>query len=70
MQFAIRGLLIGADVGVGRTLAALTETVIMGQSDLTRLYAAGAREAGMTAREVDGSNAFVAGAIAIARKLA
>lgn len=66
----VSGLLIGADVAVGRALAAGAETIIMGRPDLTRLYAAGAGEAGMTAREVDGSAAFVAGAIAIARKLA
>lgn len=66
----VSGLLIGADIGLGRTLATAAETIIMGRPDLTRLYAAAAREAGLNAREVDGSSAFIAGAVAIARKLA
>lgn len=66
----VSGLLIGADIGLGQTLATEAETIIMGRPDLTRLYAAAAIVAGMAAREVDGSSAFVAGAVAIARKLA
>lgn len=63
------GLLIGVDLTVGLKLAADLEVVIMGQPELTSLYAEGAKEAGRETHEVNGSDAFLAGAIAIARKL-
>jgi len=63
------GLLIGIDIGVGLGLAAGSDIIIMGRPKLTRLYAIGAAEAGHPAHEIDGSAAFLAGAVAIARKL-
>ncbi len=65
----ISGLLIGADLALGRTLPRLGETVIMGRPELTSLYASAARHAGMSVREVDGAEAFVAGANFIARSI-
>ena len=61
------GLLIGLDLSVGLGLASGSQITIMGQPALTSLYAAGAAEAGQSVREVDGSTAFLAGALAIAR---
>ena len=63
------GLLIGADLGVGLELAAGSEIFIMGTPHLTSLYAEAAAEAQHLAREIDGGAAFLAGAVAIARKL-
>ena len=63
------GLLVGVDLGVGLGLAAGSDIIIMGRPDLTSLYAAGAAEAGQSAREIDGSTAFLAGALAIARTM-
>ena len=63
------GLLIGADVRLGFGMAAGAEPVVMGRPELTGLYAAALAEAGAVAREVDGEAAFLAGAIAIARKI-
>jgi 2-dehydro-3-deoxygalactonokinase len=65
----ISGLLIGADIGLGRTIASGSEIITMGKPELTRLYAAAATEGGMTVREVDGAASFLAGATALARKL-
>ncbi len=64
------GLLVGADLGVGLGLAAGSDIIIMGRPELTSLYAEAAAEAGHPAREIDGSAAFLAGAVAIARTLA
>jgi 2-dehydro-3-deoxygalactonokinase len=61
----VSGLLIGADVGVGLGLAGGSEMIIMGDSDLTRLYAAAAA-GGRVAREIDGEAAFLAGSTALA----
>lgn len=63
------GLLIGADLGVGLGLSEGAEIIVMGRPELTRLYALGAAEAGHAAREVDGSTAFLAGAVALARMI-
>ena len=63
----VSGLLVGADVGVGLGLAGGSEMVIMGDPDLTRLYAAAAAAGGHCAREVEGEAAFLAGATALAR---
>lgn len=63
------GLLIGVDLAVGLKLATGSDIVIMGRPELTSLYAEGAKEAGRQTHEVDGSDAFLAGASAIARKL-
>jgi 2-dehydro-3-deoxygalactonokinase len=57
------GLLIGADIGAGLALAeAATQPVLIGRPDLTRLYAAALAIAGREAAEVDGEEAFLAGA--------
>jgi 2-dehydro-3-deoxygalactonokinase len=60
------GLLIGADLKVGLSLAGAAEVAIMGRPELTRLYAAGLAACGHGGREADGEEAFLAGA----RKLA
>ena len=62
----VSGLLVGADVGVGLRLGKQSEIIIMGDSDLTRLYAAAAAVGGHAAREIDGEAAFLAGATALA----
>lgn len=62
----VSGLLVGADVGVGLALAEGSEMIIMGDSDLTRLYVAAASAGGHDAREIDGEAAFLAGATALA----
>ena len=62
----VSGLLIGADVGVGLGRADGSEMIIMGDSDLTRLYAAAASAGGHDVREIDGEAAFLAGATALA----
>ncbi len=64
------GLLVGADLVVGLEIAAGSDIFIMGRSELTSLYAEGAVEAGHPVSEIDGSAAFLAGALAIARTLA
>ena len=63
------GLLVGLDLSVGLGLAGGSQITIMGRPALTSLYAAGAAQAGHLAREVDGSAAFLAGALAVARTM-
>ena len=63
------GLLIGLDLSVGLDLAGGSDIFIMGRPELTSLYADGAAAAGRTVREIDGADAFIAGAAAIARSL-
>ncbi len=65
----VSGLLIGADLSVGLGLAPGSDIIIMGRGELTQLYAAALAVAGQSAREIDGSAAFLAGAVAIARML-
>jgi 2-dehydro-3-deoxygalactonokinase len=65
----VSGLLIGTDVAVGAGLAGGAQMNIMGEPELTRLYAAAARQAGHATREVEGRSAFLAGAMAIAEKI-
>ena len=65
----VSGLLIGADVGVGRGLAGDSRMIIMGDPDLTGLYAAAAAEGGISTSEIDGEDAFLSGAVAIARSI-
>lgn len=64
------GLLVGLDMGVGRTIAAGADIIIMGRPELTQLYVVAAEEAGCQTRVVDGAAAFLAGAVAMARKMA
>jgi 2-dehydro-3-deoxygalactonokinase len=59
------GLLIGADVGVGLAAAGTGQVVVMGRPELTRLYAEALRITGREALEVDGEQAFLAGAARI-----
>ena len=57
------GLLIGADIGAGLGLAEATASpILIGRPDLTRLYAAALAIAGREAIELDGEQAFLAGA--------
>jgi 2-dehydro-3-deoxygalactonokinase len=60
------GLLIGADLRFGLRFAGESEVVVMGRPELTGLYAAALTVAGRDARETDGEEAFVAGAIHLA----
>ena len=62
------GLLIGSDVCAGLALAeAGAQPVLIGRPDLTRLYAAALTIAGRKAIELDGEEAFLAGAKSIVR---
>lgn len=57
------GLLIGSDVRAGLKLASDDRPIVlMGRPDLCALYAAALGEAGREATEVDGAEAFLAGA--------
>jgi 2-dehydro-3-deoxygalactonokinase len=62
----LSGLLIGADLRVGLRLAPEGNIVVMGRSDLTELFAAALAEAGRTCREIEGDEAFLAGARTLA----
>ncbi|HWH22997.1 MAG TPA: 2-dehydro-3-deoxygalactonokinase, partial [Allosphingosinicella sp.] len=63
------GLLIGADLRVGLRTEPEAEVIVMGRPELTSLYAAALTEAGQEARQVDGEEAFLAGARKIAEML-
>ena len=65
----VSGLLIGLDMVVGLGLATDDDLIIMGRPDLARLYAVAAAEAGRTCRIVDGAEAFIAGALAVGRRI-
>ena len=56
------GLLIGTDVRAGLEEGGEREIVVMGRPELTGLYAEGLRIAGRQCRQVDGEEAFLAGA--------
>jgi len=58
----VSGLLIGNDIKVGLRLGSDEEIFVMGRPELTRLYSAALRLAEREAREVDGEQAFLAGA--------
>ena len=60
------GLLIGADVASGIGTKPPAEVIVMGSPKLTALYAAALDEAGARPVEVDGEQAFLAGAMRIA----
>ena len=60
-------MLIGADVRAGLREAGEAEVVVMGRPELTRLYSKALLIAGKHAREVDGEQAFLAGAKGIVR---
>lgn len=59
------GLVIGSDVRAAAGFAPDDEAIVLGRPELTRLYAAAMRHCGLAAREIDGAEAFVAGAQAI-----
>ena len=63
------GLLIGTDVRAGLREGDDGEVVVMGRPELTQLYAEALRIAGRQAREVDGEQAFLAGALGIVRSI-
>jgi 2-dehydro-3-deoxygalactonokinase len=63
------GLLIGTDVRAGLREGDDGEVVVMGRPELTQLYAEALRIAGRQAREVDGEQAFLAGATGIVRSI-
>ncbi len=63
------GLLIGTDVRAGLREGEDGEVVVMGRPELTQLYAEALRIAGRQAREVDGEQAFLAGAMGIVRSI-
>ncbi|HEY1143677.1 MAG TPA: 2-dehydro-3-deoxygalactonokinase [Sphingomicrobium sp.] len=56
------GLLIGTDVRTGLARSGGSGVVVMGRPELTRLYAEALRQADRQPREVDGEQAFLAGA--------
>ena len=64
------GLLIGADIRTGLRQQDEKEIIVMGRPELTALYTAALREAGRTAREVDGERAFIAGIQQIREQIA
>jgi 2-dehydro-3-deoxygalactonokinase len=64
------GLLIGSDVRAGLATAEATgPIVLMGRPELVELYAAALNEAGRETVEVDGADAFLAGARMITEML-
>lgn len=56
------GLLIGTDIRTGLRGAGDEEIAVMGRPELTSLYASALETAGWSSREVDGEEAFLAGA--------
>jgi 2-dehydro-3-deoxygalactonokinase len=57
------GLLLGADIGAGLALGEPgARPILIGRPELTRLYAAALKIAGREATELDGEEAFIAGA--------
>jgi len=65
----VSGLLIGEDVQIGRGEGRDLPVVVMGRPELTGLYAAALSECGISAEEVDGEGAFIAGACKIAERI-
>lgn len=60
----VSGLLIGEDVraGLGDSDGGSEPVIVMGRPELTSLYSAALAERGLSASEVDGERAFIAGA--------
>ena len=65
----VSGLLIGEDVRVGLAEYGGPRTIVMGRPELTRLYTAALGVAGVGSEEVDGEEAFIAGAARIAERI-
>jgi 2-dehydro-3-deoxygalactonokinase len=58
----ISGLLIGEDVRIGLAAHPGIRVVAIGRPDLTALYAAALKEAGVETEQASGERAFIAGA--------
>lgn len=65
----VSGLLIGEDVQTGLGEGKGLPVIVMGRPELTGLYSAALSECGVTAGEVDGEGAFIAGACRIAERM-
>lgn len=65
----VSGLLIGSDLRIGLSADRAGEVAVIGGADLTRLYAAALAHALRATRQIDGGDAFVAGAKMIAERL-
>jgi 2-dehydro-3-deoxygalactonokinase len=65
----VSGLLIGADIALGQALADGATIHLMGEPELTLLYAAAAAQAGQPTTRIEGRDAFIAGAVALARNI-
>jgi 2-dehydro-3-deoxygalactonokinase len=63
------GLLIGADVASAAGSLSDKDVFVMGSPKLTALYAAALRETGHEPMQVDGEEAFIAGAVRIAEMI-
>jgi 2-dehydro-3-deoxygalactonokinase len=65
----VSGLLIGEDVRVGLGESHAPRLIVMGRPELTKLYSAALGVAGVECDEVDGEEAFVAGAREIVERI-
>jgi 2-dehydro-3-deoxygalactonokinase len=65
----VSGLLIGEDVRVGLGDYREPLVVVMGRPELTGLYAAALEVAGVESEQIDGEEAFIAGARAIVERM-
>lgn len=65
----VSGMLIGADLRTGLSDLPGGEVVVMGSGALTRLFSAALTQVGRPNRQVDGEDAFLAGARAIVERL-
>lgn len=65
----ISGLLIGEDVRVGLSEHRGSRVVVMGRPELTELYSVALGEAGAASEQVDGEQAFIAGACKIVERI-
>ena len=63
------GLLIGSDVRIGLAGNAADRVLVMGRPELTELYSAALREAGVDCAELDGERCFLAGIQEIAERI-
>lgn len=66
----VSGLLIGHDLRTGLERRAALPVMVMGRPELTELYAAALSEAGVDASQMDGEQAFLAGARRIVELIA
>ena len=65
----VSGLLIGEDVRVGLSETSERRVVVMGRPELTGLYSAALEVSGVETEQVDGEEAFIAGARAIVERI-